>query len=240
MERFLLRKIVFAGVGLCLSMKGVALAHDLFLVEDHFHFSKPEAVKVKVMFGHNFPYPDILVPRSAVSEFFYVGPDAQKREIKKVWEERTGDRFGTLFGEFVPRQEGSYLIAVSRERKGRRRHVPSGKYAKSIIFVGEKGRGNVSIPVGHRIEIVPLKNPVDIKPGDVLPVKILFEGNPLSTYVYATYAGYYSEDEPFPVVEKSNKAGVAFVKIDRPGIWLLVCNHEVNFSATLTFEIPAK
>ena len=50
-------------------------------------------------------------------------------------------------------------------------------------------------------------------------------------------AGYYSEDEPFPVLSKSNEQGEALIKIPNPGIWMVVGNHKVDFSASLTFEI---
>jgi len=110
--------------------------------------------------------------------------------------------------------------------------VPSEKYAKSIITVGNAGK-NVSETFGHRIEIVPLKNPSEVRAGESLPVKILFEGKPLPTYIYATYAGYYSEDEPFPGLNKSNEKGIACVNISKPGIWMVVCNHKVDFSASL-------
>jgi nickel transport protein len=35
-------------------------------------------------------------------------------------------------------------------------------------------------PVGHKLEIVPLANPVKLKVGDMLPMQVLFEGKPLA------------------------------------------------------------
>jgi len=76
-----------------------------------------------------------------------------------------------------------------------------------------------------------------VKAGEAFPVRILFEGKPLSTFVYATYAGYYSEDEPFPVAVRSNEEGLAQIKMSQPGTWMIVSNHKVDFSASLTLEI---
>ncbi len=221
----------------------IAQAHDLWLEVSNYYPKSGERISVKVVFGHNFPYEDILIPRKDITEFSYVTPKGTKKVVTKIWEDVKGDKKasykkGSLIGNIVlPDCKGTYIVAASRIRKGDKYHVPSGKYGKTILIVGNKGTKNINYVFGHRIEIVPLKNPSEIKPGDYFPVKILFEGKPLSTYVYATYAGYWSEKEPFPVMAKSNKDGIAYVKITRPGIWLIVCNHKVDFSASLTFEI---
>lgn len=223
-----------------------ANAHDLWINVDNYYPSAGEKVRAKVVFGHNFPYEDILISQKDITEFSYVTPEGTKKPVTNLWEAVKGNRNasykkGSLVGEInlstCGCKEGTYVIIASRVRKGNKYHVPSEKYGKAIIVVGNKGTKNVSYVFGHRIEIVPLKNPSDVKPGDYFPVKVLFEGKPLSTYVYATYAGYWSETEPFPVMAKSGDDGIAYIKISRPGVWLIVCNHKVDFSASLTFEI---
>lgn len=212
------------------------LAHDLWLNIDNHYPQVGDKSKVKVIFGHNFPYYDILLKQSELAEFSYFSPTGEKKEIIKTWEDKQGEKAGALVGEISIDQEGTYVVSAYRKKKGDKEHVASEKYGKSILIAG-KGNANISRPFGHRIEIIPLKNPQEIKPGDSLPVKILFEGKPLSTFLYATYAGYYSEDEPFPVVSKSNEQGEALIKISQPGIWMVVGNYKVDFSASLTFEI---
>ncbi len=216
-----------------------AMAHDLWLNVDNHYPAPGSNTTVKVVFGHNFPYYDILISRGSLAEFSYLGPDGQKREVAKTWEDKTGERSGALVGEITADQKGSYVVTAYRKVKGDKQHVASEKYAKSIISTGE-GKSDISKPFGHRIEIIPLKNPQEIKAGESLPVKILFEGKPLSTYLYATYAGYYSEDEPFPLFTKSNEEGVAYMKISQPGVWMFVCNHKVDFSASLTFKVAGE
>lgn len=63
------------------------------------------------------------------------------------------------------------------------------------------------------------------------------DAKPLSTFVYARYAGYSSPDEPFPVVVRSNEEGMADIEISQLGVWMIVANHKVDFSASLTLEI---
>lgn len=228
--------IIFLAVTLYLIMTGLSFAHDLWINIDNPYPSTGEKVTAKVVFGHNFPYYDILISRESLADFSYIGPDGQKKEITKTWEEKTGERSGALVGEFIADQKGSYVVTAYRKVKGDYQQVASEKYAKSIISTGE-GKSDISRPFGHRLEIIPLRNPQEIKPGDFLPVRLLFEGKPLSTYLYATYAGYYSEDEPLPFFTKSDEDGVAYMKISQPGTWMLVCNHKVNFSASLTFKV---
>ncbi len=228
---------VFACSFIC---SGPVEAHDLWLNIDNHYLKLGGKTNAKIVFGHNFPYYDILLPSDDLNDFFYLSPSGQKTNITKTWKEIKGESYGqpagARVGEVSIDQEGTYVVAASRKKKGDKEHVPSEKYAKSIITVG-KGSENVSKTLGHRIEIVPLKNPSEVKAGESLPVKILFEGKPLSTYIYATYAGYYSEDEPFPGISKSNEKGVAYINISKPGIWMVVCNHKVDFSSSLTFEI---
>lgn len=232
--------IIFWTLACLFAYSGPVEAHDLWLnIEIHYSEAGGKT-NAKVVFGHNFPYYDILIPSEDLSEFCYLSPLGKKTKITKTWKEIKGESYGqpagARVGEVSLDQKGTYVVAASRKRKGDKEHVPSEKYAKSIITVRE-GSENVSQTFAHRIEIVPLKNPSEIKAGESFPVKILFEGKPLSTYVYATYAGYYSEDDPFPVFVKSDEKGLAHIKITKPGIWMAVCNHKVDFSASLTFEI---
>lgn len=217
-------------------VEGNVSAHDLWLNVDNHTPAVGKKTNIKVIFGHNFPFYDILIQRDNLGEFSYLAPDGQKKEITKTHEDRTGERSGALVGEFSPDQEGTYVVSTYRKKKGDKEHVASEKYGKSIITVG-RGNDNISKVLGHRIEIIPIKNPQSVKAGETLPVKLMFEGKPLSTYIYATYAGYSSEDEPFPVISKSNEQGEADIKISQPGVWMVVANHKVDLSASLTFEI---
>lgn len=215
-------------------LSGSLEAHDLWLNIDNHYPRTGEKITAKVIFGHNFPYSDILIGRDELSEFSCLFPDGKKMAITGIKEEKTGERQGALFGEMTFSSKGTYVLAASRKLEGDKNNVPSEKYAKSLIVV-EKGSENIGHVFGHRLEIIPLMDPSESSAGDDLPVKILFEGKPLSTYIYATYAGYYSKTEPFPSLAKSDKDGIARIRIDRPGIWLITCNHKVDISATLTF-----
>ena len=53
--------------------------------------------------------------------------------------------------------------------------------AKTLIQVGPAvAQPHVTRPTGFKLEIVPQKNPYDLKSGETLPLVILYEGRPLS------------------------------------------------------------
>ena len=56
--------------------------------------------------------------------------------------------------------------------------------AKTLLQITGQGttaasQSQVTRPTGLKLEIVPQKNPYDLKPGEALPVQILYEGRPL-------------------------------------------------------------
>ncbi|SFM53725.1 DUF4198 domain-containing protein [Thermodesulforhabdus norvegica] len=211
-----------------------AFAHDLWINVGEVKHNK---ATVAVVFGHNFPYYDILITKDRLADFFYVVPSGERRQVEKVREEETGDGKGALLADIPLEEPGTYVVVASIKRRGSEKQVPSEKYAKAIISTDRTSQSIPPLPHEPRLDILPLENPASIKPGVCLPVKVLYEGQPLSTYLYATYAGYYSETEPFPITVKSDEDGIACVPVDRPGNWLVQCSHKVDISATLTFTV---
>ena len=76
--------------------------------------------------------------------------------------------------------------AITARAQGRRsesegREIYS-RRAKTLIQVGanKAPQPHVTRPTGLKLEIVPQKNPYDLRAGEALPVQILYEGRPLS------------------------------------------------------------
>jgi uncharacterized GH25 family protein len=159
-------------------------------------------------------------------EVMFIDPDGEKEVL-------TPSK-GT--GKIIVKKEGTYILAVKSERKANEPYGPSGKYAKAIIQVGEKDKGFSQV-CGHRIEIIPLENPAKIKAGDFLTVRILFEGEPLSTFVYGTYTDFKPGKDAFPSIAKSNQEGIAKIKISHKGEWLIYVSHRVDYCGVMTFEV---
>ena len=54
------------------------------------------------------------------------------------------------------------------------------KYVKALFAVGDSIDGPFAEPLGLRLEIVPLSNPLAARVGGTVPVRVLFDGEPLS------------------------------------------------------------
>ncbi len=216
----------------CLS----CFAHDLWIVIDNYYPAVGEKVRAKIMFSHKFPEYDILISRKQLTEFYYITPDGQKKEVVKTWEEKMGAGKGYLIGEIPIEKEGTYIICASRKIKGENCAQPSEKYGKAIV-TASKGNNIISQSSNNRLEIIPLITPSEMIVGDTLPLKILYEGEPLSTHIYGTYAGYCSVEEPFYTFTRSDENGMAYMKISQPGLWFIAVNFKRDFSASLTYEM---
>ncbi len=129
------------------------------------------------------------------------------------------------------------------------------KWAKATIDVGGVGdpesesekdtEPSWSRPVGHRIEIVPSRNPNRVLPGEELEVQLLYEGQPLADMpIFGGKAGGPRGE----IKTKTDGSGKAVVTIPSDGRWYLSSIHLVrldddpqisweSFWCTLTFEI---
>ncbi|MBI3516888.1 MAG: DUF4198 domain-containing protein [Proteobacteria bacterium] len=156
-------------------------------------------------------------------------------------------------GLLVARYDNGYWVRTPEgSRNTSKRMAPTAttsrwsvKFAKAVVSAGASGFDR---PVGHDLEIVPLADPLAVRAGETLPVRVLFGGKPL--------AGAQVErgDGVTPVPEKeipryrTSADGVAEVLIVRPGQQLLVIDHivpgahpalatEDMFNATLSFVV---
>jgi uncharacterized GH25 family protein len=81
--------------------------------------------------------------------------------------------------------------------------------------------------VGHRLEIVPVGNPAAAKTGDEITFKVLFEGKPLSTPVFATYDRFSESETTYAYYTEAADDGTARVKITHPGLWMVRVENTV-------------
>lgn len=121
------------------------------------------------------------------------------------------------------------------------------KFSKVLLKTAGK---SWKAPLGHQLEIVPLADPNALKPGDELPVQVLFDGAPIATTVSATFAGFSSQPNTYAYVTETlsegPQEGAALVKTWSPGVWMIRAQHTAAggegfdkhvLRATLLFEV---
>ena len=119
--------------------------------------------------------------------------------------------------------------------------------AKSLPSVGAgKGAGYDRV-LGLELELVAEKNPYALRPGEELPVRLLYRGKPLDGALLVAVPKGGADAK---VSARSDRQGRAALRLDRPGLWLVKAVHMVpapadsgadweSLWASLTFELPA-
>ena len=254
-------------LGFCLWLSTSVYAHTMWLNASNYSpkFSPERDAKTKVYFGwgHRYPVADFL-SAERLEEFSLIVPNGEKEKLNP-------NPGGFLATELNLSRSGAYIAIASLkpgfytvylDDKGKRRHKLAPKtgikgviksihfeqYAKALINVGEVSGNPFSTPVGHKLEIVPLKNPHGLKPGDWLPIQVLFKGKPVQCEVHAAYIGYHT-GEAFSV--STDGEGRARIRVlHHYGPWIVKakvklppseelkerCN-ELSCTGTLTFGV---
>jgi len=220
--------------------------------------------KIYFGWGHHYPIDDFL-DMSDLDEFFLISPRWRKQKLKPQFK-------GFLMTVLDLKEKGGYIISATRKPGFYTMYVKNGKihhkfgpktglkkvilssysaqYAKALIVAGNWENQSFSNPVGHKLELIPLENPYELKVGDFLPIKVLFKGGPARfARIYAVYSGFSSGDD-FAYATSTNSEGVAEIRILHWSQWLIKavvkeappesmknkCDS-LNYTATLTFEI---
>ncbi len=224
--------------------------------------------KTYLGYGHRYPVEDFLPPDN-LAEYSLIGPGGTKKEIAPV------SPAGFLESDIRFKEPGHYMITVATKpgfytmyREGDAIHHKLGpktglpdvvlsnyyeQYAKSLINVGVAEGDDFKKPVGHRLEVIPMENPLKLKGdgGHTMSLKVLFNGKPASfCRVYATYSGFSSNDD-FAYATTADGQGIARIRLTHWGPWLVKANlkmnptdemkdkcNDMNYTATLTLGIP--
>jgi uncharacterized GH25 family protein len=213
-----------------------AQAHMFWLLADRDAPKVGEAVRVEVGWGHQFPRDEeIKAERLA----FVKVMDSQGRELplKKI---------STAHYEFVPPAAGAYLVFaqvtpdfLSRTPEGfklqSKKDLPEAVFcfrfdmaAKTILTAEPPGDG-FNRSAKSPLEIIPLDNPATLKPGQTLPVKVMFQGSRLpGAEVKIIHAGSAPQN-PVAMTGKTDALGETQAKLDKPGKWLLHVSHKTPY-----------
>jgi hypothetical protein len=154
------------------------------------------------------------------------------------------------FDEYL-KHEGLISTIEDRKTKGLSEQPATEKYSKhvkAILQVEKLKTNDYENVIGYPIEFIPLSNPYSLSVGDVLVVKLIFRGSPLSNQV--VHVGHKASSHNQNVVEKEYKTdqkGELSFTLEEKGKWYVASiyivesdeegiDYESNW-ATLTFEV---
>lgn len=251
-----------------------AHSHTLFIQSSRCHVHEGKPSPLFFCYGHHIPVDDGLRPEKLKSVRVYK-PGGDIREID-IRNEKCLHSYMVDYDE-----PGTYVLAAETtpgfytvyiDKKGRERHtikpqiavadqaekirlsLYSKQYAKSYVTC-EKSSVDSPEPIGQVLELVPVEDISELKPGDDLELKIYFKGalyKGTGTWG-ATYNGFstYSEDYFYPNTSISGDT-ISF-SIARPGRWFVRYSVKADAkgpdrekyleekqTATLVFEVPGK
>jgi len=257
MKKNIIKKICLYGISIiCLIFFSAPVyAHYPWINLSDYTPETGSALKMTIGWGHKYPLAGFL-KKSSLESLEIRGPE--KTELGFVSDLEIESQASIS-------KPGAYIVSAVRKPGFYTKTAQGGKRAskenlknvikcffshmcmKAIVNSGD-GKGRVDKVIGHPMEIVPLKNPVDLHAGDYMPVQVLCNGKPFNGYVFATYAGFSTQKETFAYATKTDKKGKGKIRILKSGVWMIKAGYEQHypdekvcdvesFVATLTFEV---
>lgn len=156
------------------------------------------------------------------------------------------------FNEYA-RTQGLIRAIEERERAGRMTVPASERYrrvTKAVVQIGPingRSQSHVTAPIGLPLEIIPERNPYAEPHTNDLPVRVIFEGQPLAgALIKLTQLEHDGEPRD---VQRTDTSGRATFQLPAGGTWLLnviwtkpaAASDEVDFETTfssLSFGFP--
>lgn len=245
-----------------LLLTNLSFAHDLYLtrennqqicagIGEHFPASM-NAVTADRLTAFNVRKPQEASPlKGAViaKQFCAVAP-GDKLVAEMVVQPRFIQLAAKDFRAYI-HGEGLTQIEKLRAESGKQEAPGRELYSRyTKLLVGALGT-EASTVLGHSLEIVPLRDPAELQPGQSLQVRVLFKGKPLvDAQVSAVYADAKLTGHEYPVTTRTDGNGIAELKLDRPGLWYarLIYMEPAqgdpdidwrSYFATMTFTLPA-
>lgn len=232
----------------CLAPSG-AMAHDILLLPE----SGEQELSVTVKYGHPGEYtlPDreklfaldlYAANAPVVSLLDALKPRGPDTLVLKIEQEQLQGSAGAIIGA---RFDNGYYAEIDKDHyyNTSKRELPKAiksghflKFAKSLIRSTKGNAGkqiNYGLVLGYRLELIPQADPFALKPGDTLPVQVLFDGKPVGAGVAVdVISGEFTMTKGMELPSyKTNEQGVAQVKLERAGIQSLGADRTVSPSA---------
>lgn len=240
----------------------VLSGHDMYLKPDHY-FLDPNTPSVVALYNGTFEKSENVIDRDRMLDVSIVGNGQRITVDTSAWVEkdditylnfttgaagtwvagvstkpRTLGMSATDFNEYLEHDGVLDMLALRNENGTLADSAIErySKHVKTIFQVGDELSDDYQTELGYPIEFVLLDNPYDIHPGHTLPVKLLFQQQPLANQlVYAglaaegehTHADDESGDHQHDALQqfRTDEHGMLDLPVSAEGIWYLRTIH---------------
>ena len=236
-----------------LGLSMAAQAHDLW-VSAPVRLDSGSTLKADLGYSHGFPN----VEKIADNRVHIFKPlqltDSSKKTVDLV---NKGENYQYVSKAALP--AGSYWVSAtyqptfwSKNQDGWKQQTlkqlagatyceQSQMFGKSFVHVGNGAVDEAVLtrPIGQELELVPLKNPNAVKAGGILPVRVLYKGEPLvkatvtassDTLAEMDLESTHDHREPQGFSGKTDKNGVVNVITLIDGLWKIKVVNETDYS----------
>lgn len=249
-----------------LLLTGPALrAHDFWIEPSSFRPQPGARVAVRLRVGEHLQGDPVPRDPRRIERFAVVGPAGKKEAVGIAGADPAGwispaepglhwivfdsnhaslEQTAEKFDRYLDEEGLERVRELGRSKTGTVKESYS-RCAKSLVAVGGTAGTGWDRALGLELELVPERNPYDLKAGEALPVRLLYRGQPLAGALVKAVAANAE------VSARSDSNGRAELRLDRPGLWLIKAVHMVpapetpadtgadweSLWASLTFEL---
>jgi len=225
LSRRMMRLGLVAGI---LSTVSGASAHDLLVKPNAAAAASGAPIALQVLLTEVYFAPDVVPPVERTVLTVLSGGSSTPVALTKDADVKALAASLTSTG-----QPTIVTATLSRERPAR---AEPGKAPEPAMLSEASSKALLNLSAGatgfdasngSRLEIIPLANPAEMKSGQELPIKLLFDGKPLKAQIFASYDGFSARDHSFAFATSSEADGTAFIKLTAPGLWMVKTSHTV-------------
>jgi len=248
-------------------------AHDLFLKLSDYFVRADAEVRITALNG-TFTTSENAIARSRVADLSLVGPRGRERldtlqlaaaGTRTRITARTGPEGTYLLGLSIRpsqitlkgeqfngylREEGLPAVLEARRKAGELGKGATERYAKHVKAIFQAGAARTdgyATVLGYPVEIVPLRNPYELRAGDTLRVRLLVNGAPAPGIEVLAGGRTGAGAAIRSVTLQADASGEAAVVLRAAGTWYVkfismtrVTEPQVDYVsqwATLTFAV---
>ncbi|MGF1502317.1 MAG: DUF4198 domain-containing protein [Paracoccaceae bacterium] len=227
------RPLTATALALALAAAAPAAAHEFVVLPAETRATAGEAIGFEVHSTHVFFAPEEMERPESVSVELVSASGPQPVEIAAgadglmlTGEVETGAETVWLaahrLGQIWSKTPNGWVEAGRDEATDAEFTNKYEKFAKVLINAGDAAVATA--PIGQLLEIVPLSDPSELAPGDVLEVRVLHDGQPVDATVTATFGGFSDLPNTYAYLTETREVDgtpQADIKTWSPGLWVV-------------------